>query len=172
MDNRSGWKLGVGYKTRPRTGDAGAFAGSGSKLQGVWFGWTAGQLGWDWDSWHHHSVAQGRPLLTTPNHGFGYNPDIYFIGSSRSRHQDKTRNKIGRVRPQLIGSHLAHDMMLIISAFPASIKAKPQSSKVDATQSLGQLGWVGGTKSKEGRSLMPPVAQCPYTTANFTALHI
>ena len=109
MDNRSGWKLGVGYKTRPRTGDAGAFAGSGSKLQGVWFGWTAGQLGWDWDSWHHHSVAQGRPLLTTPNHGFGYNPDIYFIGSSRSRHQDKTRNKIGRVRPQLIGSHLAHD---------------------------------------------------------------
>ena len=74
MDNRLVWKVVVGYKTRPRTGDGGAFAGSGSKLQWVWFGWPAGQLGWD--SWHH-SVAQGRPLLTTPNHGFGYNADIF-----------------------------------------------------------------------------------------------
>ena len=160
MVNRLVWKVVVGYKTRPRTGDGGAFAGSGSKLQWVWFGWPAGQLGWD--SWHH-SVAQGRPLLTTPNHGFGYNPDIFFIGSSRSRHQDKTRKKIGRVGPQLIGSHLAHDMMLIISAFPASIKAKPQSSKLEATQSLGQLGWVGGTKKKEGRSLM--LRLCAYLLA-------
>ena len=86
MDNRLGWKVVVGYKTRPRTGDAGAFAGSGSKLQWVWFGWPAGQLGWD--SWHH-SVAQGRPLLTTPNHGFGYSQTLRTVlGNTRIQYRE------------------------------------------------------------------------------------
>ena len=96
MDNQVEWKLLVGYKTRPRIGVLlEDLPGRGAICKrGVWFG-TARRPARVGHSWHQN-VAQGRPLITTPNNIMGFHKST--IGNKCKQNSPRKKSNLSKRR--------------------------------------------------------------------------
>ena len=110
MGNQLEWKLLVGYKTRPRIRVLlEDLPGRGAICKrGVWFGRARrpARVGHSW----HQNVAQGRPLITTPNNIMGFHKST--IGNKCKQNSPRKKSNLAKRRQILtrlqIISLLAH----------------------------------------------------------------